>query len=567
MSTLAVLLRYKLLSFAKSTFDFRFVSVVRGIGSLLVFGGFAVGAYMLSHEITRFVLEQTRTGLYLYHRFISMMLFVFFVAVNLGNIIVSYSTLYKSSEVNYLFTKPISYTSIFILKFLDNFLYSSTTLFLIAFTVLLGYGSYFGYPWYFFAGVMLCVLVPFMFLAACAAVLILMGIMKITSRWGFRKVMASLFGVYFAFIYLFFTMSNPIKLVEEVNRYYPDVDRYLSQLTPGFLSYLPNHWVSEFLFYVARGNVSTALPYAALILGSSVGMFVLCLLVANKFYYRSWMVSLEVQASKSTPYALERPGLFDFRKPSLLPGHIEAMLKKEYFSFIRDPSQWIHMLVMVILTAIFVLSIGNLNLRLRVTEIQLITYLVLFAFAGFLSCSLALRFIFPMVSMEGQAFWSLLSAPVSRQTLYAIKFAIGFILVLTLAEMVAISVNLPFVRLSARLPLLLYFGIFAAFWISVCVVAVNLGFGSYFPNFQEKNPIRVASSQGATLTFLVSLVYLVTIVAIVILPLSRYFESLFIFRPFSLSTVVQPGTMFAVVSAGLSGFALYIGLRSLQRDF
>jgi len=567
MTDLAHILKYKFISFVKSTFDLRFITIARGLGSLMVFGGFAVGAYVLSHEITRFILEQTRTGLYLYHRFISMMLFVFFTAVNLGNIIVSYSTLYKSSEVSYLFTKPVSYSNIFVLKFLDNFLYSSTTLFLVAFTVLLGYGTYFGYPWYFFAGVMLFVLVPFMFLSACFAVLVLMAIMKITSRWGFRRVMGLLFGAYFAFIYLFFKFSNPIELVEEVNRYYPNIDQYLSQMTPGFLSYLPNHWVSEFLFYVARGDLARALPFAGILLGVTFGAFVIVLLVANRFYYSSWLVSLEVQASKSAPYSMVKTSFFDFRNRSVFSPQIEVLLKKEFFSFLREPSQWIHLLVMVILTIIFVMSIGNLNLRLRVTEIQLMTYLVLFGFAGFLSCSLSLRFVFPMISLEGQAFWTVLSSPLDRQKLYLTKFLLGFIIVFVLAELVAVAVNIPFVRLSASRPLLLYFGMYSAFWISLSIVAINLGFGGYFPSFNEKNPIRVSSTQGATLTFLVSLVYLVTVVAIVILPLTRYLESLFIFRQFNLASIVQPGTLLAVVSTSLVGFSAYVGLKSLQRDF
>ncbi|MBI4418323.1 MAG: hypothetical protein HY563_06065, partial [Ignavibacteriales bacterium] len=88
------ILQYKVISFFKTTFDLRAVSVVRGVGSLLVFGGFAAGAYLLANGITRYVLEETRIGLFLFHRFISMMLFVFFVSVNLGNIIVSYATLY-----------------------------------------------------------------------------------------------------------------------------------------------------------------------------------------------------------------------------------------------------------------------------------------------------------------------------------------------------------------------------------------------------------------------------------------------------------------------------------------
>ena len=102
------ILKYKIISFVKTTFDVRAVPIIRGVGSLLVFGGFASGAYILSHEITQYVLEVPRIGLFLFHRFISMMLFVFFVSVNLGNIIVSYATLYRSPEVAYLLTKPVS---------------------------------------------------------------------------------------------------------------------------------------------------------------------------------------------------------------------------------------------------------------------------------------------------------------------------------------------------------------------------------------------------------------------------------------------------------------------------
>jgi hypothetical protein len=136
--TLLHILRYKFVAFVKGTFDLKSVTVVRGIGSLIVFAGFSVGAFHLARSTTEFVVGHVRAGLFLFHEFISMLLFIFFVTVNLGNIIVSYATLYRSSEVGYLLTTPVSYTSVFVLKFFDNFLYSSTTLFLVAFMVVCG---------------------------------------------------------------------------------------------------------------------------------------------------------------------------------------------------------------------------------------------------------------------------------------------------------------------------------------------------------------------------------------------------------------------------------------------
>jgi len=72
-----------------------------------------------------------------------MILFIFFMSINIGNIVVSYSTLYKSAEVNYLITKPVEPAKIFTIKFLDNFFYSSSTLLMILFALLLGYTFYF----------------------------------------------------------------------------------------------------------------------------------------------------------------------------------------------------------------------------------------------------------------------------------------------------------------------------------------------------------------------------------------------------------------------------------------
>jgi ABC-2 type transport system permease protein len=567
MGTFFHILKYKFIAFVKSTFEPRFVTAVRGVGSLLVFGGFAAVAYFFSLGLTRFVLDETRIGLFLYHRFISMLLFVFFMSVNLGNVIVSYATLYKSSEVGYLLTKPVPYTQIFTLKFLDNFLYSSTTLFLVALMVLLGYGTYFGHPWYLLLGVLVFVLVPFMFLSACIAVLVLMSVVKVASKWGFRKVMTGLAVLYFGIVVLFFQFSNPIRQVQEVNAHGVNVDAYFRGLESGILSYLPNTWVSDVLYFMARGETNLALLSAVQLLALTLAVFMVVLFVADRFYFKSWLATFEFQARSNTVESGKRIKLFDFRKSSFLSPQMESLMKKEYFQFFREASQWVHLGVMVVLVGVFAISVGNLNPTLRVTEIQTLTYLVLYAFGGFLSCSLALRFVFPAISLEGRAFWSQLSAPVDLRKVYVVKFVIGFLVVLLLALLVAIFSNEPFVRLTQARPVLMYFGIFSAFWVSITLVALNLGLGGYFANFQEKNPIRVASSQGATLTFLVSLVYLFVLVSVVIVPLSQYFQSLFLFFPFDMRSIVVPGTLVGALSAALTGFAIVVGLRSLARDF
>ena len=561
------ILHYKLLSFFKSAFDTRAVSLVRGIASSLVYCGFAFGAYTFALTATRFLLEHTHTGLFLFHTFISMLLFVLFVAVNLGNIIVSYSTLYRSSEVSFLLTKPVPFSTIFILKFFDNFFYSSTTLFVVAFMALCGYGRYFGYPWYFLAGVMLFIMIPFMFLSACLAVIILMAIMKIAGRVGFRIVMSALFALYFFFIYLFFDSSNPVTLVEKVNRYFPNMDEYLSHAAPGYLSYLPNHWVAQFFFFAAKSDVGKALPYAGLLLCVTIAAFGVLLITANRFYYRSWLISFDVQSAAQKIYDPARRHFMDFRSRSLLSPQSEVLIKKEFFAFVREASQWIHLVVMVVLTGLFAVSASKINLTVHIKDVQLLTYLVMFVFGGFMVSSIALRFVFPMIGLEGQTFWALKSSPMNERNIFFIKFILGIVLVLPIAEYISIASIIPFMGKTELRSIFLWFGIFNTLWISLTMVSFNLGFGGFFANYLERNPIRAASTQGATLTFLASLLYLVIMVVIILMPVSGYFAALFQFKVFRMQTFWIAGVLSAVVSILLSAVGYIAGLRSLRRDF
>ena len=567
MSPFFHIIKYKLYSNIKTTLDPRFSSVLRNLVSLLVYIGFAYGAYQFAYVVTFFMMQKTFASLYLFHIFVSMILFVFFIAVNLGNIIVSYSTLYRSQEVEFLLCKPVDFKYIFLIKFFDNFFYSSTILLLGALMVLLGYGRYFYYPWYYFVLILIFVLIPFMFLSACLAVLILMAIMKLASRIGFRKVLAGIFVLYGAITYIFFSYTGPLTVVEKLHHYYPNIDKYLVQATPTFLKYLPNQWVSMILYYVDIGKINLALPYLFILLLITTALFLITILIADKFYYRSWLISLHIKSTGLEPYNVKKVHFIDFRLRSILPPQTEVIIKKEVFTFFREASQWIHLLIMVMLTGIFSISISHLNLRFRLHDLQLITYLIIFSFGGFMVSALALRFVFPMIGLEGKAFWALKSSPVKERKILWIKFLMGFLPILIMAEYIGVSSNIPFVKSTAMQPLLLWLGIISAFCISLVTVSLNLGLGGYFANYLERNPIRVASSQGATITFLLSILYLFILTVIFISPVSVYFEKFYTAGHFNVKIIIFPITLIILVSFILFIVGIRIGFKSISKDF
>jgi ABC-2 type transport system permease protein len=582
MSTFFHILWFKNLMFWKVSSKQDFGTVIKNVGSLVVFGSFAVGAFYFSNFITAYLLEDVRIGLFLFHRFVGMLLFVFFVTINLGNMVVSFSTLYRTPEVNFLLTSPVSYLNIFIIKFLDNFFYSSGTLFMVGFSVLLGYGFYFGMPWHFYLLMMFGVLVPFMFLAACIAVIVLLLLMKLASKVNFRLLVGGIVLFYIGQVYFYFQVSSPVNLVREVMKYYPYVDLYFGSLDPVAVKLLPNFWVSEILYFYVTKNFTAVTGYTALLVLSTAGLFITALVIANAFYYSTWITSLSIKSL--TVRSLEfKNSVFSFGKRSFLAPQTEVILKKEFWQFIREPSQWIHFVVMMALLLIFLSSVSTLNIKLDSPELKAVVYLVVFIFNIFLINSLALRFGFPMLSLEGNAYWSIRSAPISTTRVYWIKFIVIVAFLGFLSIIISWLSNIPYLyarNIAGEQPntftmvepndgvkLLAYFSMITTPVITVTLVSLNFGLGAVYSNFVEKNPIRIASSQGATMTFLLSVVYLVLLLAVYYFPATMVFtaEQKELPPDWSMLKIVLAAVI--IPSLVISAVSHAAGIRSLKRDY
>lgn len=581
MMTFVHILWYKNLMFWKLSSRQDVGTVIKNIGSFVVFGSFAVGAFFFSNFITQYLLENVGIGLFLFHRFIGMLLFVFFVTINLGNMVVSFSTLYRTPEVHFLLSSPVSYLNIFVIKFLDNFFYSSGTLFMVGFSVVLGYGVYLNYPWHFYPMIMFGVLVPFMFLAACIAVIVLLLAMKLASHVNFRILISAIVLVYFSQIYLYFKVTSPVHLVQEVMKYYPYVDLYFGSLDPTAAKILPNYWVSEILYFYAAENYSAVTRYIAMLVLSTVGLFVFAMAVADRLYYSTWITSLSLKSLTVKKFRYSK-SYFGFGSRSLFPSQIEVLLKKEFWQFVREPSQWIHFIVMMALLTIFLASISTLNIKMESAELKSVVYLVVFIFNIFLINSIALRFGFPMISLEGSAYWSLRSAPISPSTQYWVKFSVVAVFLLILSILVAFLSNIPY--LFARgvfnvqtqiveystphiaIQQLSYFTMTLTPVVALTLASLNVGLGSVYSNFHEKNPIRIASSQGATMTFLLSIVYLVLLLALYYVPTYIFVSAELKESAVDWNPVWIVSAMIVVPSIIISAIAHGIGLRSLTRD-
>jgi ABC-2 type transport system permease protein len=561
MRDLLLVLRVRATGFLAGVFTWDWQIVLKNVSSGLIFGGFAVGVFFLTRFTTTYLLYEAHIGQFLFHRFLSMLLYVFFITVNLGNMIVSYSTLYKSEEVSFLMAMPISHAKVFLVKFADNFFYSSSTLSLVGISVLLGYGSVFGVPWYFTMFAALFVMVPFMLIAGILAVMLLMSLIRIAARIGVRLLIASMISLYLLAIYLYFRITNPVQLVQEVMRHYPNVNEYFGYLDPPMVQYLPNHWVTEFLYWSVNGDSVRALPYFTLLFLTMMGLIIVAGIMAKKFYYKTWVAASDAQAMRGPKTAI-RFRFMEFGTPWRVSAQTEVLLKRDFWSFFREPSQWLHLMLMLVLLMIFLVSIGSLELRLTQPFMQAVSFLTIFLFNGFLIASIALRFVFPAVSLEGDVFWAVRTSPLSLSKLYWHKFGIALFFLLLVGEGLAVAS----VMLLRNDPILIGFSAVCTLFLVLALIGLNLGSGSYFAVYNEKNPIRVASSQGASLTFLASMIYLTAVASLLILPLVGYFEKLIRYGISQPSWTYLPVAVIGTVSLLICVTFTSVGLRAIRRD-
>jgi hypothetical protein len=102
---------------------------------------------------------------------------------------------------------------------------------------------------------------------------------------------------------------------------------------------------------------------------------------------------------------------------------------------------------------------------------------------------------------------------------------------------------------------------------SITIIALNFGMGGLFANYKEKNPIRLASSQGASITFLINIIYMLFIVMILFKPISNYFLSIMLRQRIDLSHLLFSIIPIVLLSIVVISISIRIAAHSLKKDF
>ncbi len=521
--------------------------------SMAIILGFSVGATFFFISVFRNLLALEGIGQPLLWRIIGITLTTVFAMLIVSNLITGIATLYKSSEIPFMIARPVLYRDVFVSQFSDNLAYSSWSLAVLGIPLILAWGVVFHVEWYWVVGVILFGLWPMIIISAVVGAACLIGLVWLAYKTSPRLAAILVMLIVAVAIASAVIHRNKGFIVEGAARH-STVEHYLSGLareprTPA----LPSGWLTASMRALSRGEWKRSAFLVGLLSLTALVWMRWLTTVAGRHYYNSWTAFGEMtgKTSRGEPEASARR----FTQ-SLLPNPVGAMLRKDLLQFVRSPSQWAQFLILVAFLIIYLLNLVYVSTRFDFNAPYWKTLVLFlnFAFSGFILATLSVRFVFPLISLEGRGFWVIRSAPVSTRLLFWEKFFLAFIVFMALCELIVYFSN-HVLHVTGVMGVLMTVAIFL---MGATLTGLAIGMGAIFPDFKDESPMRIASTPGGVLTVVISLVYVGAMVAILAWPARGYFIYLIGRGPFPMDR-----TIYALVGVlALNALALLLPIRA-----
>ncbi len=284
-------------------------------------------------------------------RVLALFFLTLFAMLTFSNILVAFSTLYKSNETEFLFSLPMDGQEVFLCRFAETLAYSSWAFIFLGIPLMMSYGIVFKARWYFYPALPLF-FIPFVVIAGLLGALLLMGLVRIFPKMNFKVIAAfiALLGIGFlVFLFRSFSVANLSQL--------DALDRILSALKTTQSPFFPSHWVNEGVLAAGRGDLRETLFYFGLLLSNALLLMVVSLWLAGGGYYGGWAGLRGFSLRRFYPSG--RGALSRLERLLPVGSPTSALIMKDLRMFWRDPSQWMQFIVFFGLLIVYVANLHN----------------------------------------------------------------------------------------------------------------------------------------------------------------------------------------------------------------
>jgi ABC-2 type transport system permease protein len=430
----------------------------------------------------------------------------------LSNVVTALSSFFLAKDLDLLVAAPVDWLRLYGAKLLETAVHSSWMVVLIATPVLTAYGMSYDGGWL-YPFIAIGAMLPFLFVPAAIGSALTLLLVNIFPARRTRDILSVIAVLAAAGVVLLFRLVRPERLARPEG--FRSLVEFISLLRTPTSSWLPSEWAAQGIMTWLR-NDPEILPFYLLWSTAGVAM------VFGAGLHR-WLYMRGFSKSQESGERWVRQGTFGrLVGRALTPWGVmrRELVLKEMRLFFRDTTQWSQLILLAVLVVVYVFNIKFLPLRGEGITffLQNVIPFVNLVLAGFVLASIAARFIFPGVSLEGRTLWLLRSSPLEMRQLLWSKFWVGTLPLLVLALVLIFATDI-LLEVSG---FMMAVSVFTITMLTFAIAGLALGFGALFPKFNTENAAQIPTSFGGLVLMMTSIALIGLVIVIEARPVYQY---------------------------------------------
>jgi ABC-2 type transport system permease protein len=492
----------------------------RGRGlRLLVLGafGFAFWAVIFAvlFRLLRYFRGVPEIGVLLAGKLLGLILVGFFSILLLSNIITALSSFFLARDLDLLVGAPVDWLKLYCAKLIETLINSSWMVVLMAVPMLAAYGVVYRGGWA-FPLIALASFVPFLVIPTVLGSTITLLLVNAFPARRTRDILSVIAVLAAGGIVILARVIRPERLARPEG--FRSLVEFVTLLRTPTSPLLPSEWVQKGLMSWLE-TTPDILPFY-LLWSTALAAIVLGALLHRSLFAKGFSKAQESSQRFARATVFGRAGRIALAPFGVLR---RELIMKELRLFFRDTTQWSQLILLAVLVVVYVFNIKFLPLRgdgMTRFLINVVPFLNL-ALAGFVLASIAARFLFPAVSLEGRTLWLLRSSPMSMRDLLWSKFWVGTLPLLVLA-LVIVSVTNYLLQVGE---FIMWVSTFSIAFMTLAIAGLAIGFGTAYPQFETENAAQIPTSFGGLLFMMAAIALIGGVVVLEARPVYSYLSA------------------------------------------
>ncbi len=466
------------------------IAVLGAVG--LVFWAFVFGVL---YRLLTYFRGVEEIGALLAGKLLGLLLLGFTSILLLSNVITALSSFFLAKDLDMLVAAPVDWLRLYGAKLLETIVASSWMVALVAIPMFTAYGIVYD-GGLFFPLLAVALMLPMFIIPAVVGSALTLVLVNVFPARRTRDILSVIAVLAAGGIVLMFRLIRPERLARPEG--FRSLLDFISVLRTPTSPLLPSEWVQKATMGYLQGEPDWLSMY---VLWTTAAASIVLGAMLHRWLYHTGFS----KAQESAQRWIKKGGLLARVGDALLQpfGTLRReLVLKEIRLFFRDTTQWSQLILLAVLVVVYVYNIKFLPLSgegITFFLVNVVPFLNL-VLAGFVLASIAARFVFPGVSLEGRTLWLLRSSPMAVRALLWAKFSVGTLPLLFLA-VGSVGVTDYLLQVS---DFMFFVSVGTIAMMTFALSGMAIGFGTMFPQFETENAAQIPTSFGGLLYMMAS---------------------------------------------------------------